>query len=952
MIANSPSNSHLRIFISYGHDEHTNFALKLKEDLQARGHEVWFDLDKLKPGMEWERYIEEGINWASRDGNGRVILLMTPHSVRRPDGFCLNELARALAKNLKVIPVILVSCEPPLSICRIQRLDMRDCLPLEERREKYEVKFGRLLEALELNRLDLEGFQSNLFNVLNPLSFDSEVRYNLDRFTGRDWVFEAVDRWLDDAKASRLFWISGGPGVGKTALSSYLVAHQPEIVAFHFCRYDNVQKRDPRRAVMSLAYQLSTQLPAYAERLGRAKLDDLGGRDAKTLFDDLIVQPLAANFPPPGVNIVILIDALDEATVDGKNEMASFIASGFERTPQWLRLIITSRPNPEVMGPLQAYTPFMIDINDPRNDRDINAYLTGEIKKLKADVKPEVIEAIAKKSGGLFLYAEWVVAELGRGRLSLDRLDEFPQGLGGIYLKFFERQFPDLVEWENTIAPALDITAAFQEPLSVELLSTILSWNARDRRKFQHALGALFSFNGGIQPFHKSVMDWLMDESKQDPYYVDANEGNRLLAEYLWQEYKNKAWSHYLISYLPQHLFKAQRWKDLEALLLDMKFIAAAVEADRWRLTSQLVSINERSPLKLNTIYGTNLPLEGNDEKGLLALADLLVYSSYLDEGERILGYLIPRYRQSSDLISLSRALGIMYWVPFKKFHFKEAFAITLEQEEVSRKAGDKKSLVDALSHKCNILSYSYEYERAVATAEELERVSREIGDSYGLAISLHTRGMAKMYTRDGDRALFFFDEGERICRSVGLLLTLAVFLMNQGYVYIRKGDYKMAMTKLEEATNICQQIRYLPALCIVLAYKGAIYESMGRLDEAMSIYEEGAKLSSVWNKGMLSMHLAGQGRVFNMKNRTDEALTFVKRSMEVAMQSGDAGIIETSLGSLAVVLAAKGDTDGARDALERREKICREKGVELDLLQTQEQLRALRSGEKVVLKL
>ena len=93
---------------------------------------------------------------------------------------------------------------------------MQDCLPLEERKEKYGVTFQRqLLEALERDMLHFEGYHSHLFNVLKPLSFDSEVRYKLDRFIGRGWVFEEVDQWLEDPDASRIFWISGGPGVGR-----------------------------------------------------------------------------------------------------------------------------------------------------------------------------------------------------------------------------------------------------------------------------------------------------------------------------------------------------------------------------------------------------------------------------------------------------------------------------------------------------------------------------------------------------------------------------------------------------------------------------------------------------------------------------------------------------------------------------------------------------------------
>jgi hypothetical protein len=51
----------MRIFLSYGHDQYASLASRLKRDLEARGHDVWFDLERLRPGADWERYVEEGI---------------------------------------------------------------------------------------------------------------------------------------------------------------------------------------------------------------------------------------------------------------------------------------------------------------------------------------------------------------------------------------------------------------------------------------------------------------------------------------------------------------------------------------------------------------------------------------------------------------------------------------------------------------------------------------------------------------------------------------------------------------------------------------------------------------------------------------------------------------------------------------------------------------------------
>lgn len=90
----------LRVFLSYGHDEFAALAERLKHDLEQRGHQVWFDRERLRPGEVWERSIEEGLDWtAAEPGRGFVVLLMTPHAVRRPGGFCLNEVAYALGQR-------------------------------------------------------------------------------------------------------------------------------------------------------------------------------------------------------------------------------------------------------------------------------------------------------------------------------------------------------------------------------------------------------------------------------------------------------------------------------------------------------------------------------------------------------------------------------------------------------------------------------------------------------------------------------------------------------------------------------------------------------------------------------------------------------------------------------------------------------------------------------------
>jgi hypothetical protein len=97
------------LFISYGHDEHASLALRIRDDLVARGHHVWFDEEQLKAGQDWEGFIERGLeDLVGHRGDSAVILLLTPHAVRRPDGYCLNEVARALIRRLSIVPLMVV----------------------------------------------------------------------------------------------------------------------------------------------------------------------------------------------------------------------------------------------------------------------------------------------------------------------------------------------------------------------------------------------------------------------------------------------------------------------------------------------------------------------------------------------------------------------------------------------------------------------------------------------------------------------------------------------------------------------------------------------------------------------------------------------------------------------------------------------------------------------------
>src|SRR5450631_241947 len=48
----SKNNPPMRLFLSYGHDEHLPFALRLKSDLERHNHQVRFDQARLRPAAD------------------------------------------------------------------------------------------------------------------------------------------------------------------------------------------------------------------------------------------------------------------------------------------------------------------------------------------------------------------------------------------------------------------------------------------------------------------------------------------------------------------------------------------------------------------------------------------------------------------------------------------------------------------------------------------------------------------------------------------------------------------------------------------------------------------------------------------------------------------------------------------------------------------------------------
>jgi predicted ATPase len=123
----------------------------------------------------------------------------------------------------------------------------------------------------------------------NSLDFSDYIDERTRGFTGREWVFKAIDLWLKQPAGSSCFLLTGEPGSGKSAIAARLAQVSDVLVpkipkcesikpgflsAVHFCSARERQWINPHRFSESLALQLAARYPAYASALAEKSSDE------------------------------------------------------------------------------------------------------------------------------------------------------------------------------------------------------------------------------------------------------------------------------------------------------------------------------------------------------------------------------------------------------------------------------------------------------------------------------------------------------------------------------------------------------------------------------------------------------------------------------------------------------------------------------------------------------
>jgi hypothetical protein len=269
------------------------------------------------------------------------------------------------------------------------------------------------------------------------------------------WILENSDfqKWLEDGQ-SRLLWIRGDPGKGKTMLLcgiiDELIKSTTDVanIAFFFCQATNADINNAAAVLRGLIYMLVKQQPSLISHL-RETYDDFGKRRfmgtnafiaLSKIFSGILNDPCLRS-------AYVIVDALDECTTDLKLLLDLVQSSSVYSNVKW---VVSSRNWPSIERNLNKATEkkdLHLELNEESVAAAVNTYIKFKVDWLAMEneygdeMRDVVQHHLLSNANGTFLWVALVCQELAKtSRWNIySKLMAFPRGLDALYRQMMDQ---------------------------------------------------------------------------------------------------------------------------------------------------------------------------------------------------------------------------------------------------------------------------------------------------------------------------------------------------------------------------------------------------------------------------------------------------------------------------------------------------------------------------------
>jgi hypothetical protein len=352
------------------------------------------------------------------------------------------------------------------------------------------------------------------------------------------WIFQNPSflYWRNDPQ-SRLLWIKGDPGKGKTMLLCGIINElskstaKTALFSYFFIQAADSRINSATAVLRGLLFLLVNQQPALISHL-RKKHDQAG----KALFEDanawVVLCEIFTDILQDSTldNVYFFIDALDECVKD-LEKLLTFIVQKSSLSPR-VKWILTSRNYANIEQRLRldhsgARLSLELKENAAQVSRAVDAYIyhrLTELEQIQHDLALQslVQEKMQQKANGTFLCVSLVMKELKDVQPweVVQVLEEVPTELTDVYRRMMEhikqlkRRNPELCR------QILSTVVATHRPLHLQELSVLADLPDQGSNVEQTTV-AMVNMCGSfltlqedhVYVIHQSARDFLLDEA-------------------------------------------------------------------------------------------------------------------------------------------------------------------------------------------------------------------------------------------------------------------------------------------------------------------------------------------------------------------------------------------------------------------------------------------------------
>jgi hypothetical protein len=345
------------------------------------------------------------------------------------------------------------------------------------------------------------------------------------------WVLDnaTFQQWQQEPN-SRLLWVKGDPGKGKTMLLCGIIdelqSSMPKtaLLSYFFCQATDSRINNATAVLRGLLYMLVKQQPSLIFHV-RKRHDHAGkalfeGPNAWVALTEIFVDVLR---DPNLSTTYLIIDALDECAKD-RTKLLEFVAqqsSTFNRV-KW---VVSSRNWPEIEAQLERAgqkVKLSLELNAKSVAAAVNVFIQQKVyqlaeeKRYKTEVRHAVLQHLRSNANDTFLWVALVCQDL-KTTLKwnvVKRLALFPPGLNSLY----ERMIDQISESDSAkiCRQVLASTTILYRPVTISELVALVEQleDLDDLESVRKIIGLCGSFltlwEDTVYFVHQSAKDFLL----------------------------------------------------------------------------------------------------------------------------------------------------------------------------------------------------------------------------------------------------------------------------------------------------------------------------------------------------------------------------------------------------------------------------------------------------------